>query len=263
MSTIPVPLNTIPTTRSNGTMSLYDNRTPAVAFYFSASWCGPCRQLTPVLAENYQPGKMEILFVSLDRDENEFKRYHQTMPWPAVSFQSEDLRNMLKAALKVSGIPALVTISSDGVVLNHNARNAFMRAPTKCPWPESAVQHLHESIEHRGGDINTSASAVLFVPTNAENNGATEIAAFESVAGQAPTDMPRFVAQQDKGGASDMVSMAMGYTTNETKCRLSVIDVQFSGGSFFPAGDIDLTDGNVIALFLADYRAQPVHSLSR
>ena len=207
---------------------------------------------------------MEIIFVSLDRAEAEFKRYHQTMPWAAVPFDAASLRETLKTTLKIGGIPALVTVSQDGSILNHNARSAFMRDPIKCPWPEPHVQYLHETIEHRGGDINTTPSAVLVVPSN--GMGAEEIAAYQSVAGQVPTEMPRFVAMQGKGGASTMVAMAMGYDeTSETRCRLSVIDVQNAGGVFYAApDDIDLRDGNAIALFVANYKMQSEpNSLSR
>lgn len=267
MATLPVALNTIPVIRPNGVGAavMYENRAPAVAFYFSAHWCGPCKAFTPELARHYVPGKMEILFVSLDRNEDEFRRYHRTMPWPAVNYQDTGLRDTLKATLKISGIPALVTVSASGVILNHNARPAFMRAPSKSPWPEPTVQYLHESIEHRGGDINTIPSAVLYVPTRAARGGADEIAAFESVASQAPTDMSRFVALQGKGGAADMVAMAMGFTEEE-RCRLAVVDVSLSGGGFFPAADdVDLSNGVSVALFLANYRQESTgfQSLSR
>ena len=44
---------------------------PAVAIYFSAHWCPPCRGFTPVLAEFYNEAnesdkQVEIVFVSLD-----------------------------------------------------------------------------------------------------------------------------------------------------------------------------------------------------
>ena len=270
---LPMELTSIPIIRNSGKPGpggksmLYDNKAPAVAFYFSAHWCGPCRQMTPLLCDNYVPGKMEIIFVSLDRDEAEFKRYHQTMPWAAIPFDATSLRETLKTSLKIGGIPALVTVSPDGSILNHNARSAFMRDPIKCPWPEPHIQYLHETIEHRGGDINTTPSAVLVVPSE-NGTGAEEIAAYESVAGQVPTEMPRFVAVQGKGGASTMVAMAMGYeesTSEAPRCRLSVVDVQNAGGIFYPApDDLDLRDGNAVALFVANYKMQSEpQSLSR
>ena len=41
-----------------------------VGIYFSAAWCGPCREFTPLLQKFYEKNKsdLEIIWVSLDRD---------------------------------------------------------------------------------------------------------------------------------------------------------------------------------------------------
>jgi thiol-disulfide isomerase/thioredoxin len=57
-------------------------RGQVLALYFSGHWCPPCRQFTPVLANCYErlrkrlgPGRFEVVFVSADRNEAEFKQY--------------------------------------------------------------------------------------------------------------------------------------------------------------------------------------------
>ena len=57
-----------------------------VGIYFSAHWCPPCRNFTPVLAQFYEEvnkdgKKLEIIFVTSDRDEASFKEYFALMPW--------------------------------------------------------------------------------------------------------------------------------------------------------------------------------------
>jgi nucleoredoxin len=65
----------------------------AVAIYFSASWCGPCKQFTPVLAQLYanlnkKGKKFEVVWLSRDRSSEEFLSYYQQMPWLAVTLQN-------------------------------------------------------------------------------------------------------------------------------------------------------------------------------
>ena len=69
-----------------------------VGLYFSAHWCPPCRNFTPVLAEFYKkftaanPGKLEIVFVSSDGSEEDFKSYYGDMPWAALPFSERDIK---------------------------------------------------------------------------------------------------------------------------------------------------------------------------
>jgi nucleoredoxin len=69
----------------------------ALGIYFSAHWCPPCRMFTPELATFYKKFKqseagsrLEIVFVSSDKDEESFKEYLKEMPWPAVPFADRD-----------------------------------------------------------------------------------------------------------------------------------------------------------------------------
>jgi thiol-disulfide isomerase/thioredoxin len=56
-----------------------DCRGKHILLYVSAQWCGPCRKFTPLLQEFYSEAQKngnidaEIVFVSLDRDEESHK----------------------------------------------------------------------------------------------------------------------------------------------------------------------------------------------
>ena len=98
--------------------------TKAIAVYFSASWCGPCRQFTPQLVKAYHEIKarhpeFEIIFVSADRDERSMKRYmtDANMPWAALRY-SDVRRAHPLATYRESGIPNLVFIDRQGRVLS-------------------------------------------------------------------------------------------------------------------------------------------------
>ena len=69
------------------------NAKTAVALYFSAHWCPPCRQFTPQIGEWYktdlQSRGLEVVFISGDKDEKKFDEYFGEMPWLAVPFTEE------------------------------------------------------------------------------------------------------------------------------------------------------------------------------
>ena len=77
-----------------------------VGIYFSAHWCPPCRSFTPKLAEFYKnlhaEKNFEIVFVSSDKKEDEFRGYYEEMPWLALPFCDRDRKvSLLALALKL------------------------------------------------------------------------------------------------------------------------------------------------------------------
>ena len=89
-----------------------------IVLYFGGHWCAPCRDLLPQLGSVYssersRQANVEVVFVSSDKSEEEFKKYHSLMPFPAVPFASRDLKDRVSQAYGVSGVPRLVVL--DGV----------------------------------------------------------------------------------------------------------------------------------------------------
>jgi len=66
--------------------------------YFSAHWCPPCRGFTPELAKFYKQmkekvgDKFEIIFISSDRSEGDWKGYFAEMPWLSIPFSARDIK---------------------------------------------------------------------------------------------------------------------------------------------------------------------------
>lgn len=93
---------------------------PVVALYFSASWCPPCKEFTPLLAKTYSTinqgsRQLEIVFVSVDPNLAEFSAYFATMPWLAVPFDVDALSD-ISDKYSISAIPTLLVVGKDGTV---------------------------------------------------------------------------------------------------------------------------------------------------
>merc|ERR1712137_616553 len=78
-----------------------------ILFYFSAHWCPPCRQFTPMLKDFYEEvDNVEIVFVSSDRSNEDMLSYMKEShgDWLATEHGSS-LTNDLKQKFGIQGIP--------------------------------------------------------------------------------------------------------------------------------------------------------------
>lgn len=104
----------------------------AVALYFSAHWCPPCKGFTPVLKNFYEQVKsegLEIIFVSSDKSEGEGQEYfaNDHGDWLMLEFSQGQA---IGKNFAVQGIPSLIVIDSKGKVVAPDARSQVAGAAT-------------------------------------------------------------------------------------------------------------------------------------
>jgi nucleoredoxin len=127
-------------TSDDGTVKPFDastlNGVQYWAFYYSASWCPPCRAFTPKLVEFYKTFKkthpnFELIFVNDDQTEDAMMAYMKMddMTWPAVRFADIDSTNAKKYC--GSGIPDLVLTDASGKVLSDSFDGQDYLGPEK------------------------------------------------------------------------------------------------------------------------------------
>ena len=119
-----------------------------IGIYFSAHWCPPCRQFTPLLVNFYNECKknkksFQIVFVSFDNTENDMSKYmtEANMPWLAVPYGS-NFREQLAKEYNVNGIPTLIVIDQNGKVVSTNARGEVTSKGAKAydQWKAKAAK---------------------------------------------------------------------------------------------------------------------------
>jgi len=138
------------------------HRTPAqlldgvevLGLYFSASWCAPCVETTPLLASAYASlrsrGKgLELLLVPQDRSEAAFDEYRGRMPWPSLTLGGQ-LPAALMGHYQVTSLPALVLLDKSGALISTDGVRLLRRHARAFPWscvPPPQTPHLHPLYE--------------------------------------------------------------------------------------------------------------------
>jgi nucleoredoxin len=226
-----------------------------IGLYFSAHWCPPCRGFTPKLAEFYKTGlqdKMEIVFLSSDRDENAFKEYFGEMPWSALPYEKRKEKELLSDAYGVQGIPSFVVLSPDGALLTTDGRSKVMSDPKGENLPDGWLPQPFNDVNDDPSPLNEEQCVIMFGGADAACNAVKAIAnEYYVAAGKDIDAMPmRFFSAPDGG-----VTQQLRKLTDVQGDKLILLDIP-SDGAFYvcdkAGSEISETS---IKCFIDDFKA--------
>jgi len=107
---------------------------------------------------------LEVVFVSSDRGDEQFKEYFGEQPWLALEFNDTKRKEQLSTLCGVQGIPSLAMFDKDGSLITCDGRAAVSGDPTgdNFPWYPKPVSNLKAG----PGDINEVTTVIAFCETS-------------------------------------------------------------------------------------------------
>lgn len=203
-----------------------------LGLYFSAHWCGPCRNFTPLLAKKYHALKdagknIEIVFVSSDRDEDAFNEYFSEMPWLALPYDKRKEKSELSDMFDVNGIPTFVIIGENGQTITTGGRGKISADSfiEDFPYYPKPVNDISEDLE----GINDHAALLVFMEAlddDAQNAACSELTALAKVEMERADEDRIFVFTAKGGGPVDKIRTLVGKTgPPATEIEMVILDV--------------------------------------
>jgi nucleoredoxin len=120
-----------------------------LGLYFSASWCPPCQNFTPKLAQVYnklqaERQDFEFIFFSADENETDFQNYYEKMPFLACAFDQTEYKSKMMNHFGVTGFPTLVMVDRNGNIISSDATVNVHSDPDglEFPWKPKPVNSI-------------------------------------------------------------------------------------------------------------------------
>lgn len=227
-----------------------------IGLYFSAHWCPPCRGFTPTLAEWYTSGlkdKMEIIFISSDRSQEDFDGYFKEMPWLALPYEKRSEKEALSTACGVQGIPTFAVINSDGTIVTTDGRSKVTADPKAETFPDGWLPQPFNDVNDDPSSLNDE-QCLIMLGGSADADEAVKVAASEChvKAGKDVDAMPLRFFSGKPGGVVDQLRKLTGVSDN----KLVLLDIPDDGG--FYVCDSEPVSVDVINQFIADVQSKKV-----
>ena len=220
----------------------------AVGFYFSASWCPPCRGFTPLLIDSYKQHLhakgLRCILVSWDRDEPSFADYYSSMPWLALPYEENSINKELCQHFEVRTIPTLALVDPEGNTITTGAREALVDDPEgeHYPWTEPSGRDMAVSDPKR---LNDSPSVICLC----EEHEAPQAAEALKAAGD---DYGLFIGCG--GGLTKQLNQLCGLKHTGVP-RLLLINLPDNGSYYIGPEGPEALSADTVAGFVAEFAA--------
>lgn len=119
--------------KENTKINLKEINKKVIGLYFSASWCPPCKKFTPILSTFYEDlveyyDDIEIIYISSDKDQEEFNTYWENMPFPALIYENRKDKEELTKLYNIGKIPSLIFLNINGDIIINNGKDLIQNA---------------------------------------------------------------------------------------------------------------------------------------
>jgi thiol-disulfide isomerase/thioredoxin len=107
------------------TTRLSDLRGKMVLVHFWGSWCGPCRQENPALADlykTYHEKGFEVVSIAIERNPSGWAKAIERdgINWPYHAMESGDFNGPIAQQFNVHSIPAIFLVNKEGNLMAAN-----------------------------------------------------------------------------------------------------------------------------------------------
>lgn len=221
------------------------SKTQPVLVDFWATWCGPCRQLTPALEKAVRAAKGAVKLVKIDVDRNPAYAGQlrvQSIPTvyafvngqPVDGFQGAVPESQLKAFIdKLTGgasgdsdIEQLLSLGEESLSLNDlgGAAQAFAQVLTLEPGHEKAIAGMAR-VYLADGDADQARQTIAMAPADSKDPLVQSVRAQLSLASAAPT------------GADAELEARLAADPNDHQARFDLAQARAAAGDL--AGAVD------------------------
>lgn len=201
-----------------------------IGLYFSAHWCPPCRAFTPKLATVYDEIKkagndFEVVFISSDRSEKDFKSYHGEMPWLAIPHDNEEEKDACSEKYSVTGLPTFVLVDGEtGETITPDGREVVGEfGAAGFPFTDATLEECKKEKEAKKSKALAEMGPLSFIGPLAKVNDMEIEMSAQDVLSSSDTVALAFMAGSNDRGTSVVLPKLLDCQSTLGKDKLGVV----------------------------------------